>query len=121
MNTLVDAHTLKNNNVQKRAIDENIADIIININTELKTARTNGESTIVVEIPIVFQIPNMTNKDAQRIIWSSIIDMLKNKNYNVLINHNKDNCRLKITILDREDTLRIKQQMDILANNSGQF
>lgn len=121
MNTLVDAHVLKNNNVQKRALEENISNIIININSELKIARTSGESTIIIEIPIVFQIPNMNNKDSQRIVWSTVIELLKKKNYNVLINHNKDNCRLKITILDKEDTLKIKQQLDIIVSSTAQF
>lgn len=120
-NILIDAHTLKNNNVQKRALDENIHNIIITINTDLKIARSNGESFIITEMPIVFQIPNMNNKDCQRIVWSTVIELLKKKNYDVLINHNKNNCRLKITMLDKEDNLKIKYQMDILATNAGSF
>jgi hypothetical protein len=121
MDILIDAHQLKNNNVQKRALDEQINDIIKNINSELKTARSNGENGIITELPIIFQIPGVNNKDSQRIIWSTVIEVLKKKNYNVILNHNKSNCRLKITMLNKEDDLKIKHQMDILANSTGSF
>jgi hypothetical protein len=119
---LIDAITLKsNNNMQRKALDDYIHDIITGINSSLKNARSNGESGIIIEIPIIFAISGMNNKDAQRIIWSSVIEILKKKNYNVLINHNKSSCRLKITMLDTEDTKKIQYQLDILKSNAGQF
>lgn len=120
-NILVDAKTLKNNSTQKRYIEEIIHDIILKINSELKLARKNGEHYIISEIPIIFDIPNMTTKDAQRSIWAQTIDILRKKNYIVYINHTKNSCRLKITWLAADDEAKIQNQMDILRTCSATF
>ena len=112
---IIDANSFKNNSVQKRYLDEHIQEIIININNELKVAQKSGNYVIITEIPIIFDIPNMNNKDAQRIIWCSLIEILKNKHYIVNINHSKDSCRLKISWLNEEDKIKIKSQVDILT------
>ena len=119
---LIDAHTLKsNNNSQRKAIDDYIYDIISNINRNLKIARSNGEIGIIVELPIVFAVNGLSNRDLQRIVWSRVIEILKKKHYTVLINHNKNNCRLKITMLNTEDTQKIQYKNDILKATSGTF
>lgn len=119
IDNLIDANTFKNNGVQRRHIDEQIQEIIIRINNELKVSQKSGNHYIISEIPIIFDIPNMINKDAQRIIWSTLIRILKEKNYTVFINHNKNNCRLKISWLHPEDEKKIQTQLDILAQNSS--
>jgi hypothetical protein len=118
---LVDANTLRKNNIQKSHIDEILTDIVMDINSKLKTAKSIGEHHIVTDIPLVFSIPNTCTRDAQRIIWSSLISLLKSKNYNVIINHNKEYCRLKITWLTQTDETLIKSQLKLLRDCQGTF
>jgi hypothetical protein len=119
--TLIDANNLRNNNVQKRKIKENVIEIIRKIDEDVKIAHREGKHCIITEIPIIFDIPNMNNKDAQRSVWANIIDILKQKNYRVAINHDNSSCRLKITWISNEDELILKSQIQILnehkANN----
>lgn len=93
----------------------------MDINSKLKTAKSIGEHHIVTDIPLVFSIPNTCTRDAQRIIWSSLISLLKSKNYNVIINHNKEYCRLKITWLTQTDETLIKSQLKLLRDCQGTF
>jgi hypothetical protein len=118
---LVDANTLRKNNIQKSHIDEILTDIVADINSKLKTAKSIGEHHIITDIPLVFSIPNTCTRDAQRIIWSSLISLLKSKNYNVIINHNKEYCRLKITWLTQTDETLIKSQLKLLRDCQGTF
>jgi hypothetical protein len=120
-NSLVDAKTLRNNNIQKSYIDDILRDIISNINTELKIAKSNGDHYIITEIPLIFNIPNTHVKDSQRIIWSALIALLKNKNYGVIIDHNTNSCRLKITWLAPADESLIQSQLRLLNECTGEF
>ena len=111
---LTNANTFKNNNIRSKHINECIHENIRKIDTELKTAHRDGQHYIITELPIIFDIPNMQNKDAQRIIWAKTIELLQKKNYIVNINHNQDNCRLKISWLDQIQRENIKHELRIL-------
>ena len=115
---LVDANTLKNNNAQRRRIDEYIYEIILQVNKELKDARRDGKHYIITEIPFIFDIPNVTQEDASRMIWAGTLEILKNKNYDVKINHNNNSCRLKISWLAPEEQRIIQSQIQFLKQNT---
>lgn len=118
---LIDANTLKQSNAQRKFIEEFIHDNILRINTSLKNAKHDGSHYIITELPIIFDIPNMDNRDAQRIIWSKTIEILKKKNYIVQINSTKDLCRLRISWVSSDEELQIKHQLQIINNNTGNF
>lgn len=115
--TLIDANNLRNNNVQKRKIKESVIEVIRKIDEDVKIAHREGKHCIITDIPIIFDIPNMNIKDSQRAVWSNIIDILKQKNYRVYINHNNSSCRLKIMWISNEDELILKSQNQILAEH----
>lgn len=118
---LIDANALRNSNIQKRHIKENVMEIIRNINEEVKNAHREGKHAIITKIPIVFDIPNMTNADAQRAIWANIIENLKQKNYRVWINYTEHICKLKITWISSDDELALKKQNELLNMHRESF
>ncbi len=119
--TLVDANNLRHNSSQKRQIKEVVIDIIKKINEEIKNAHREGRHEIITNLPIVFDISNMCNKSAQRVVWANIVEILKYKNYRVWIKPMTNDCVLKITWISSEDELQIKNQTQILADHSKNF
>lgn len=118
---LVSANSLRNNNLQKRHLTETIIDIIRRISQELILAHREGKHHIITTIPITFGIPNMSNKDSQRVVWASIIDELNSKYYRTWISPKKDACKLKITWMSPADEADIKHQMNIIARHTQDF
>jgi hypothetical protein len=118
---LVEARVLRSQNTQKRCIDDYINSIAIQINTSLKMAKSDGKHFIIEELPIVYDIPNTSNNESQRIIWSTTIQNLKNKGFNVKINPNKDVCRLKISWISTMEEEEIQQQLRILHECTQNF
>ena len=115
---LVPAFTLKNNNLQKRHLKEEITNIIKRISEELVESHREGKHDIITTIPITFSVANMSNRDSQRIIYASVLDELIKKNYRAWISLKKNECRLKITWMSPDDELEIKYQTNLIAKHS---
>ncbi len=119
--TLVDANSLRGGNAQKRQIREYVVEILRRINFELKTAHQEGRQELITELPIIFNIANLSEISAQREVWSNVIECLKLKNYRVAINPRKDNCLLKIAWFSKEDEAAILHQKNIIAMHTQTF
>lgn len=115
---LIHANNLRNNNLQKRQLKEVITEIIRRINQELIVAHKEGKHDIITNIPITFNISNMTNKDSQRIVWSNIIEELKSKSYRIWIYPDKDICSIKITWMSEEDELEVESQLKLIVKHT---
>jgi|SRR6476620_8482634 len=120
-NILIDANSLKQSNTQKRRINEYVIEIIRQINKELKDAKGDGKHHIITEIPIIFEIPNITQEESKIAIWAQTINVLKNKGFNVAINYNKDVCRLKIEWMSEEEQGAINNQIKLLKDSFANF
>ena len=118
---LINARSLRNNNIQKRQIKENIVEILRRLNQELITAHREGKHNIITTLPITFDISNMINKNSQRVIWSNVIDFLSKKKYRVWINPSNNSCKLKITWINEEDENEINIQNNIIIKNTKTF
>ncbi len=118
---LIDANLLRNTNVQKRQIREHTVEILRHINDELKVAHQSGKQVLITELPIIFNITNMSEADARREVWCRIIECLKNKNYRVVINPRDDSCLLKITWFSKEDEENIVYQKNIINMHTREF
>ena len=116
---LVYANALKNNNLQKRQLKEEITNIIRRISEELVIAHKEGKHDIITTIPITFSIANMLNRDSQRVIYASVLDELINKNYRAWINLKSDECRVKITWMSSDDELEMKYQTNLIAKHTS--
>jgi hypothetical protein len=118
---LVPAHSLRNNNLQRRSLKESVTEIIKRISQELITSHREGSHSIITTIPITFSIPNMSNKDSQRVIWAKVIEELIAKNYRVWISPAQNLCKLKITWMSPEDETEIACQMQLIAKHKENF
>ena len=118
---LINATSLRNNNLQKRNLKEVITDIIKRISQELLTAHREGSHHIITTMPITFSIPNMSNTDSQRYIYASVIDELISKDYRIWIAPSKNICQIKITWMSSEDESEVKYQMQLIAKHTYKF
>lgn len=118
---VVDANKLRHNNMQKKALKENIIEILKKINDELLLSFREGGYNIITTMPIIFDVPNMSNKVSQRIIWYHVMKHLLDKNYRININPSKDFCRLQITWITQEDEQMISHQTKVLAEHTLRF
>jgi hypothetical protein len=118
---LVTASSLRNNNLQKRNLQEVITDIIRRISQELIAAHREGNHHIITTMPITFSIHNMSNTDSQRYVYASIIDELISKDYRIWIAPEKDRCKIKITWISSGDENEIKYQMQLIAKHTLKF
>jgi hypothetical protein len=118
---LINATSLRNNNLQKRNLKEVITDIIKRISQELLTAHREGSHHIITTMPITFSIPNMSNTDSQRYIYASVIDELISKDYRIWIAPSKNICQIKITWMSSEDESEVKYQMQLIAKHTHKF
>lgn len=112
------AKSLGQNNIQKRALRNTTVEILNRLDEELKIAFHEGKRNIITTLPIIFSIPNMPDKDAQRIIWSNIINSLIKRDFRVWINPIKSTCVLKVTWLSNEDEAETSRQMDLLVKHT---
>ena len=115
---LVHASKLRNNNLQKRNLKEVITDVIRQISHELVIAHREGRHDIITSMPITFSISNMSNSDAQRVIYASVIEELVTKDFRVWVHPAKDNCRLKITWMSPGDEAEMKYQIQLIARHT---
>ena len=118
---VTDANKLRHNNIQKKSIKENITEILRRINEELVIAHREGNYSIMTHIPIIFDVPNMSNRVSQRIIWYHVMKHLLDKNYRININPTKDFCKLHITWITREDEQMIAVQTKVIAEHTRRF
>jgi len=113
------AADIRRNNIQQIELKKNIHGILYSIDTDIKNALNAGLKSITYNAPIQFSVPNMTNKEAQREIYSEIISSLKKRKYNVQIDLNhQDRVTFYIDWILPEDEVRVKMQTDIIARHS---
>lgn len=116
-NIIIDAEILKRSSEQKDILKKETLDILRSISDDIMKAKQSYKNSVVTTLPINFTVPGLLNKDAQRIIWSSIIKELNKKNYRVKIKPTKNKCLLKIVWISKEEESVIKQQMDLIASH----
>lgn len=118
---VIDANKLRHSNIQKKALRDNIVEILRKINDELIVSHREGSYSIITTMPIIFDVPNMVNKASQRIVWYHVIKSLLDKNYRININPSKDFCRLQITWITPEDEQLISLQTNVIAQHTKRF
>lgn len=113
----IKASTLRKSQIQERQINEYVKELLYSIDDEIKRAHNEGKKSCLTTIPIVFDIQNMSNTDAQRSIWARVIIDLKERGFRIHINPQKKECRLRITWLTEEDELLLEQEHQILVKH----
>jgi hypothetical protein len=105
---------LKNSDTKKRHVIKETKAILGRIDEEIKIAHEYGLHFISYMAPISFNIPFMSNKDAQRCIYSSLIKSLINRGFETQIEIKTDASIIEIKWLSAEEILEVKEQMDLL-------
>lgn len=116
---IMHVNQLKNNSLRDRAISKYVTDIAKSVMEELRTANRIGYSVVSVHIPTVFSVPNTTNAEAQRIIWSSVIEGFERKGFGVSIDIKPDSCELTVALQDQDDVDLIATQHRIIASHAS--
>lgn len=120
-NIVKDANALRNSNVQKKHIQEIVSLLLKEINEKINIAHRDGHHYIITELQFIFDIPNMSNADAQRKIWARIINTLEMKKYRVWLKTTDNRCYLKITWFSAEDESETRTECEILESHRGIF
>jgi hypothetical protein len=113
------ASLLKENDIQKKTINKEIKSILMHIDERIKIAYDSGNrEAIPISIPINFNIPYMTNADAQREIYYLIIKDLKKREFNVKIKLNENNTIFYVSWNSEDDKKIIEYKNTILAEHT---
>jgi hypothetical protein len=113
------ASALKENDIQKKTINKEIKSILSHIDERIKIAYDSGSREVVtISVPIHFNIPYMSNKDAQREIYYLIIKDLKKREFNVKIKLNQNNTLFYVTWNSDDDKKIIEYKNTILAEHT---
>jgi len=115
---ITNANRFRHNNIQTRMIKDYIIDILKKIDDEINIAHNNGQEFVNTTLPIIFDVPNVSNATLQRIIWSSIMEELICKNFEVKIKHSESFCMLSIMWIKKEDKLLVDHQNRLIAKYS---
>ncbi len=100
-NLIIDVNDLGHNELQNKKIRKEIFTLCKIINDEIKNNSSIGKTKVFVDIPTLYNIPDMTNKESQVIILSEVIKMLKEKNYYVKV-HVEEKITLEINFSRRK-------------------
>lgn len=116
-NVIIDAEILKKSSEQRTLLRKSTTDILRSLMDDIMKAKQSYKNSTITRLPITFQVPGLSNKDAQRIIWSNIIKELNKKNYRVKINPAKDSCLIQIIWVSKEEESIIREQLDLIASH----
>lgn len=116
MNDLEDANKLRERSLQNRILNGLVHDILKGIKEDIQMAHKAGAHEVVAKLPILYDIPCVSNKNAQRIVWSGVIEALARKNYHMKLFPGDSECVLHVTWLKEEDLEMIEAQNKLIAS-----
>jgi len=112
------AGSLKNNESQKKAITRDLTSIMATINDNIRVAYESGADRVTVAVPITFNIPYMTNSDAQRIIYFHILKDLLERDFIVQLDLKQNATIFYIRWISDEEEKEIELQKALIAKYS---
>jgi hypothetical protein len=114
----IKADSLKINENKKKIINKQVVEILAHIDEELKKAHEQDKNVVSVTVPITFSIPYVSNKNAQRIIYSRLLESLIDRGYDVKISLSEEQTKLIIRWLTDEEEKDIEKQNQLLAKHT---
>ena len=115
----IKADVLKLNPNKLKAINKDVTNILARIDDEIKSAYDRDECKVSVTVPITFNIPYMSNKNAQRTIYHRILESLLNRGFIVKIYLSKTQSIFHITWLSDDEQKERELQNAVLAKFSA--
>jgi hypothetical protein len=95
-NPIIDVKKLKNSAQQRKELVVEIVNIAEKINDEIVVFHSRGGVKMSYELPMNFEIINMTNQDAQNMIYSKVVKFLDDSGYDVYMTAEQDSYILYI-------------------------
>lgn len=114
---LIDAEILKRSSEQKEFLKKTINDILRSLMDDIQKAKHTYKNSVDTTLPITFTTPGLSNKDSQRIIWSSVIRALNKANYRVKLKPTTEKCKIRIIWVSEEEESIIRAQLDLIASH----
>lgn len=117
MNNLgfLQASKLKNNPSKIAAITKEVLQILRQIDEDIKKTCKEDKTYIIFSLPITFDICNMRNQDAQRQVWSRVIESLESRDFVIQHKLSESESLLKISWISEEEAIERSVQNNILA------
>lgn len=116
MHKLIDAYHLKPSDAQQRKIDETVYEILKGIDEKIKLANDEeGRDQVIVNVPIVFNICNMSNSKLQRIIYYKIISSLTDRHFDTKLELTDQFAKFYIKWISKEEEEELIQQNRLLS------
>ena len=112
------ADLLKTNAAKLKSIMKEVNNVLGLIDENIKNAYDQDLSKVVVSVPLLFSIPNMSNKNAQRVVYYKILESLINRNYDVKICLEKDRTSFIIKWISDEEEKEKQLQNLLLAKHT---
>ena len=112
------ADLLKTNAAKIKSIMKEVNNVLGLIDENIKNAYDQDLSKVVVSVPLLFSIPNMSNKNAQRVVYYKILESLINRNYDVKICLEKDRTSFIIKWISDEEVKEKQLQNLLLAKHT---
>lgn len=98
--------------INKTELNRRVKTELDAIEFKITNAHANKRSDIIHELPVNFDIPGMTRKDAQLVIYTDIIEHLIERKWKVQIKIESEKTILRISwvsALNEKDTKRRKE------------
>ena len=112
------AKSLTINPIKHQMIDKEVKIILSRIDDEIKSAYNQDESFVNVSVPIIYTIPHLSNKSAQRIIYFQILQSLMAREYDVKIQLTPEKTVFIIRWVSDDDANDISLQNTLLAKHT---
>lgn len=114
------ASSLKSNESQKRAIMKEVTSILGQMDDEINLSRERRDPrhSIGIRVPITFDIPYMSNKDAQRNVYYKILTSLLEREFIVKIQLEENESIFHVTWLSEDDEKEIELQNALIAKHT---
>jgi hypothetical protein len=112
------AEQLKHNKSQKLQVRLETKAILGYVDDELRKAHDSGKAEVSLTLPINFSIPYMKNNDAQRKIYSKILESLIDRNFIPKMRLRKDSTLLTIRWWSDEELHDMDVQNTLIAKYS---
>jgi hypothetical protein len=116
MNAKLKANDLKYSKIQISEIESNVSNILSSIDDAINDAHDHGKTSVEVNLPLYFDIPNMSKLEAKKKIYALVIEDLTSisRGFIVRLFMKPENSKIFITWITEEDELLKEHEKDII-------
>lgn len=114
----ISADKLSISDTQKKLINSQTRILLERIYSDIRQAHSINQRELTASLPIMFDIPNVSNKEAQTYIYYTILMDLKDSKYDVTIDWLETHVLFKIKWQKQEESDKLKHMKETLLEHS---